>query len=181
MLSITISWRCQNMSKAERVLDFAMRMELEARDFYLDSLQKVSRADTRSLLSTLAEWEKGHYDYLKGHKESLAGSGEWASGAPFPDEIAKGERIVREKEKGAETDPPLGEASSDFSVLRMALAIETDFAKFYGNAAKNMEDPKGKEILQMLSEWEGGHQDYINEQYRALHREFMDEMGFEPF
>jgi rubrerythrin len=169
------------MSKAERILEFAMKMELEARDFYLDSLQKVSRVDTRNLLSTLADWEKGHYEYLKGQKESLAGSGKWAYGAPLPDEIAKGEKIVRDKKQGADTDPPLGEASSDFSVLRMALAIETDFAKFYGNAAESMEDPKGKEIFRMLSQWEGGHQDYINEQYKALHREFMDEMGFEPF
>jgi len=169
------------MSKAERILEFAMNMELEARDFYLDSIQRVSRAETRGLLAPLAEWEKGHYDYLKEQKESLAGTGEWDSDAPLPDEIKKGEKIVSDKKQGAPTDPPLGEASSDFSVLRMALAIETDFARFYSNAAESMEDPKGKEILRMLSQWEGGHQDYINEQYKALHREFMGEMGFEPF
>jgi hypothetical protein len=33
----------------------------------------------------------------------------------------------------------------------------------------------------MLAEWEGGHQEMINEQYRALHKDFMAEMGFEPF
>lgn len=72
------------MNKAERVVDFAMKMELEARDFYLDSMERVSRADTRSLLATLAEWEKGHYDFLKQHKDSLEGTGKWGEVAPLP-------------------------------------------------------------------------------------------------
>jgi rubrerythrin len=169
------------MEKAERIVDFAMKMELEARDFYLDSLQKVSRADTRSLLATLAEWEKGHYDFLKAHKDSLSNTGKWAYEAPLPEEIAGGGEIVGKKKAGTETEPALGESSSDFSVLRMAMAIAPDFRNFYGNAARNMSDPEGREILEMLSEWEGGHQEYIDEQYKTLHREFMNDMGFEPF
>lgn len=169
------------MNKAEQVLDFAMKMEIEARDFYLDSIQRVSRAETRSLLATLAEWEKGHYDLLKKQKDSISGSGKWASEEILPDEISGGAGIIKEKLDGTDAEPPLGDTSSDFSVLRMALAIETDFSKFYGNAAATIADPRGKEILLMLSGWEEGHQEYINEQYKALHREFMDEMGFEPF
>lgn len=169
------------MGKAERILDFAMKMELEARDFYLDSIQKVSRAETRSLLATLAEWEKGHYDFLKTQKDSLSDTGKWSIDAALPEEISSGAGIVKEKRAGTETDSPLGDTSSDFSVLKMALTIETDFRKFYGNAAENITDPGGKKILLMLSEWESAHQDYINEQYKLLHREFMDEMGFAPF
>jgi rubrerythrin len=168
------------MSRAERILDFAKKMELEARDFYLDSLQKVSRGETKSLLATLAEWEKEHYDFLKKQKESVSGSGKWAPDAPLPLEKA-GAGIVAGKRLGTEVDHPLGETSSDFSVLRMALAIETDFSRFYANAAETVDDMEGKKILEMLSGWEGGHQEYIEGQYRSLHREFMDEMGFEPF
>ena len=169
------------MSKADKILDFAMKMELEARDFYLDSVQKVSRAETRGLLATLAEWEKGHYDYLKKQRDSVSTTGKWADDTPLPDEITGGAKIVEAKKGGMDTEPPLGETSSDFSVLRMAMAIETDFRKFYENAAGNIMDPGGKKILLMLSDWEGGHQEYIDELYRSLHREFMDEMGFEPF
>lgn len=169
------------MRKADKILDFAMKMELEARDFYLDSIQKVSRIETRSLLATLAEWEKGHYDFLKKQRDSISASGKWTDEAPLPDEITGGAGIVEAKKGGIETVPPLGETSSDFSVLRMALAIETDFHRFYGNASESIADPDGKKILLMLSGWEGMHQDYIDEQYRSLHREFMDEMGFEPF
>ena len=169
------------MNKAERVVDFAMKMELEARDFYLDSMERVSRADTRSLLATLAEWEKGHYDFLKHPKDSLEGTGKWGEVAPPAESREEAVEIVMEKKTGTAVEPPLGETSSDFSVLRMAMAIETDFRNFYGNAARTMNDPEGRKILEMLSEWEGGHQEYINEQYRVLHREFMNEMGFEPF
>jgi len=61
------------------------------------------------------------------------------------------------------------------------MAIETDFKNFYRNATKKVDDEKGRKILEMLSEWEGEHQQMINEQYRALHKDFMAEMGFEPF
>jgi rubrerythrin len=169
------------MSRAEKILDFAMKMELEARDFYLDSVQKVSRIETRSLLATLAEWEKGHYDYLKKQRASLSTTGKWSDKAALPDEIQGGGKIVEAKKGGMDTEPPLGETSSDFSVLRIAMAIETDFRKFYGRAAESISDPGGRKILLMLSEWEGMHQEYIDEQYRSLQREFMDEMGFEPF
>ncbi len=169
------------MKKAERVVDFAMKMELEARDFYLDSMERVSRADTRSLLATLAEWEKGHYDFLKQHKDSLEGTGKWGKVSAPAESLEEAAGIVLEKRTGTAVEPPLGETSSDFSVLRMAMAIETDFQNFYGNAARTMNDPEGRKILEMLSEWEGDHQEYINEQYGVLHREFMNEMGFEPF
>ena len=115
------------MNKAERILDFAMKMELEARDFYLDSIQKVGRAETRNLLATLADWEKEHYDFLKKQRDGISDTGKWLPDAKLPEEVSGGAGIVSEKQRGTEVDDPLGEPSSDFSVLRMALAIEDDF------------------------------------------------------
>ncbi|MEA3508487.1 MAG: ferritin family protein [Synergistota bacterium] len=71
--------------------------------------------------------------------------------------------------------------SSDFSVLRMAMALETDFRTFYSRAAEKTSSPAGKQILLMLADWEGGHQNMIEKQYQALQEEFRSEMGFEPF
>jgi rubrerythrin len=169
------------MESSAKILEFAMKMELQARDFYLDSLERVRQQETKQLVANLAEWEKGHYEFLKNQKESVDKNSRWDTGAKLPVEEAAGEKILSSKKEGTQVEPPLGELTTDMGVLRMALAIETDFRNFYKNAAKNIADEEGRKILEMLSEWEGGHQQMINEQYSALHRDFMAEMGFEPF
>jgi rubrerythrin len=169
------------MESAAKILEFAMKMELEARDFYLDSLEKVVQAETRQLVANLAEWEKGHYDFLLKQKESIERNKSWDTAAELPLEETAGSHIISSKKTGTQAEPPIGELTGDMGVLRMAMAIETDFRNFYRNAANNVDDEKGRKILEMLSEWEGGHQQVINEQYSALHRDFMAEMGFEPF
>ncbi|MFP4482240.1 MAG: ferritin family protein [Thermovirgaceae bacterium] len=169
------------MEAAAKILEFAMKMELEARDFYLDSLEKVVQEETKQLVANLAEWEKGHYDYLLKQKESLEQNQSWDRAAELPVEEAAGAEIISSKKAGTQAEPPIGELTGDMGVLRMAMSIETDFSNFYKNAAKSVDDSEGREILEMLAEWEGGHQKMINEQYDALHKDFMAEMGFEPF
>ncbi len=169
------------MESASKILDFAMKMELEARDFYLESLEKVVQAETRQLVANLAEWEKGHYDFLLKQRESIERNEGWDTAAELPVEETVGSQIISSKKTGTQAEPPIGELTGDMGVLRMAMAIETDFRNFYRNAAQKVNDEKGRKILEMLSEWEGGHQQMINEQYSALHRDFMAEMGFEPF
>jgi rubrerythrin len=169
------------MESAKKILEFAMRMELEARDFYLDSREKVVQEETKQLVANLAEWEKGHYDYLLNQKESIEQNNGWDTEARLPVEEAAASEIISSKKSGTQAEPPIGELTGDMGVLRMAMAIETDFRNFYQNAAKSVDDEKGRKILEMLAEWEGGHQEMINEQHRALHKDFMAEMGFEPF
>jgi rubrerythrin len=169
------------MESAKKILEFAMRMELEARDFYLDSREKVVQEETKQLVANLAEWEKGHYDYLLNQKESIEQNDGWDTEAQLPVEEATASEIISSKKSGTQAEPPIGELTGDMGVLRMAMAIETDFKNFYRNATKKVDDEKGRKILEMLSEWEGGHQQMINEQYSALHKDFMAEMGFEPF
>ncbi|MCD6182744.1 MAG: ferritin family protein [Thermovirga sp.] len=169
------------MEQVTKILDFAMKMELQARDFYLDSLDEVKMETTRQLLAYLAEWEKAHYDFLKKQKESVEKSSRWDVDAKPSVDEETGEKIVSSKKEGTSAVPPIDEFAEDMGVLRVALAMETDFHNFYKNAAKNMEDEEGRKVLEMLAGWESEHQTMINEQYSALHRDFMAEMGFEPF
>jgi len=169
------------MESAKKILEFAMRMELEARDFYLDSQEKIVQEETKQLVANLAEWEKGHYDYLLKQKESVEQKDGWDAEAQLPVEEGTASEIISSKKSGTPVEPPIGELTGDMGVLRMAMSIETDFRNFYKNAAKTVDDEKGRKILNMLAEWEGGHQQMINERYKALHEDFMAEMGFEPF
>jgi rubrerythrin len=174
-------WEVEAVEQAVKVLDFAMKMELQARDFYLESLDEVKLETTKQLLAYLAEWEKGHYDFLKKQKESVEGNSRWDTSAEPSIDEKEGEKIVSSKKEGTPVEPPIDELTGDMAILRIALVMETDFHNFYKNAAKNMKDEEGRKVLEMLAEWESGHQQMINEQYSALHKDFMAEMGFEPF
>lgn len=52
-------WLVENLG-IERIRDEAMRMEMEARDFYQRAAQRTSDAGTRQLLNSLAATESGH-------------------------------------------------------------------------------------------------------------------------
>ena len=63
-------WLIQNLG-LERIRDEAVRMEIEARDFYQRAAQRTSDAGTRQLLNGLAATESGHQatwqDLLREH------------------------------------------------------------------------------------------------------------------
>lgn len=87
------------MEQVTKILDFAMKMELQARDFYLDSLDEVKMETTRQLLAYLAEWEKAHYDFLKKQKESVEKNSRWDVDAKPSVDEETGEKIVSSKKR----------------------------------------------------------------------------------
>jgi rubrerythrin len=157
-----------------------MKMELEARDFYRESGDRVARDDVKRLLSRLAKWEESHHRFLKEQRDRLKSGAGWDASAILLD-ASEARDILERPWKGRGVEPPLSEEASDFSVIRMALGMETDFRNFYLKAAVNTDDPDGKTVLAKLADWEGEHQKIIDEQYRQLHQDFMAQMGFAPF
>ena len=63
----------------------------------------------------------------------------------------------------------------------MALALERDFNNCYKKAAEKIDNPEGKKVLNMLANWEAEHMSIIDSQLQQMHKDFMTEMGFEPF
>jgi rubrerythrin len=59
----------ESFESVDGVLDFAIRREEEAFDFYTDLSGKVTRTDLKTLFKQFAEEEKGHKVKLQGVKE----------------------------------------------------------------------------------------------------------------
>ena len=45
------------MELERKILEFALKMEKEARDFYLSAKNRVSNPNTKLLIDYLADWE----------------------------------------------------------------------------------------------------------------------------
>jgi rubrerythrin len=162
-------------------LGVAIQTEKDGREFYLSAAQKTKDARGKALFSSLADDELDHLRLLEAQQEALA----------------KEQRWLPHSEVGEETQPTKVEAApifspeavaedvnaytSELSALRMAFLIEKDAVAFYSRAASETDDPDGKAMYQYLVSMEKEHQRILEEEYKALGREFWSTMGFEPF
>lgn len=152
-------------------------MELRAKEFYTFYKDKVQNKHIKLMFEGLSAMEDEHYeilhDQLKNYRESK-------TIAPLKLDIAQGSDIVDSKAAELES------LSEDFDVselpiLRMAYAMENDFAVYYENAAKEVEDPAAKELLEALAKWEIKHRDdFAREVEQALKSSWFSQ-GFAPF
>lgn len=164
------------MDKVRNILKFAMRMEKDAEDFYTYYMDKVQSESTRELFRELADIEKEHYSILKSKFDEL-GFAEppltisWVVDNNFaakdPHILANNSDVAAENE---------GEVS-DLNVLRMAYLIENDFAEFYTNAVKTVEDPEAKKFLSIMAEWETKHREMFYTRYQELLKKHWEDIS----
>ena len=174
------------MKKELSIIDFAMSMEMEGKNFFAAAAERVASPQTRNVLRELSDWEEKHYRYLQEEKAKLVASGNFSK-ADLSDALLGPEKdkwqvfYARGDGEGPEPSIPVGERTSDMSVLRMAIFIENDLQGFYRRAAENTKDSGGTAMFIKLATWEGEHAKVLEAQYQSLQKEFWAEMGFSPF
>lgn len=165
------------MNRLEDILKYAMSMELRAKEFYTFYKDKVNNKSIKLMFEGLSAMEDEHYEILNSQLKNYQES---KTIAPLNLDVAKGSDIVDSKAS------ELANLSEDFDVselpiLRMAYAMENDFAVYYQNAAEEVEDPAAKELLETLAKWEIKHRDdFAREVEQALQSSWFSQ-GFSPF
>jgi rubrerythrin len=154
------------MNKLKQIIEYAMRMEDDAREFYTYNQDRVKSPAIKKQFGHLAEMEKNHYAMLNIVYDSLNTN-------PPPITISW---VVDDEAK--EINPPIladnyelisDEAGlSDLSVVRMAYLMESDFAVFYKSAAETLEDGDAKKALLELAGWEEQHREMFRIQYEKM-------------
>ncbi|MDO4712055.1 MAG: ferritin family protein [Peptostreptococcaceae bacterium] len=165
------------MNRLEDILKYAMAMELRAKEFYTFYKDKVQNKSIKLMFEGLSAMEDEHYEILNDQLKNLQNNKQIA---PLDLDVNAGNDIVDSKAS------ELAGLSEDFDVselpiLRMAYAMENDFAVYYQNAAKEVEDPAAKELLETLAKWEIKHRDdFAREVDQALQNSWFSQ-GFAPF
>lgn len=165
----------------KKILEFALKMEGEARDFYLNAKNKVNDPMAKSLVNYLADWELSHCNFIQDQLKKIESAGKWDPAAATEMDEESAREFLRKPWIEGELQSSLVSSASDISMLRMALALERDFNNFYKKAAEKIDNPDGKKVLNMLANWEAEHMSIIDSQLQQMHKDFMTEMGFEPF
>lgn len=164
------------MTKIQKILEYAMRMEKDAQEFYSYYCGKVSSPDIKTLFENLVEMEKSHFNYLKDMFEKLNFSNPPVSISWVVDNSAK---EVNTSIFSDNSDLLNNNETSitDLSVIRLAYLMESDFALFYSNAANAIEDLEVKKFLDSLAKWEIEHREMFKKKYEALLKEHWGEVS----
>ena len=149
----------RNLKGIEEAVALAIEREIEARDFYMQQADLMENPKFKELYKHLAEEEVMHIGYLEGYrdkKELPTLSTEVPSGQSFSPEFDTA-RI-----KGVEITP------GDTGILLAAMRHERKSEDFYSEMAKRVEDETQKKFFEMLSRYERGHYEMIDNYFENV-------------
>ncbi len=141
-------------AKLDSLLMDAMNAEAKAREFYTDAANKAASSAGKNLFKELADFEKGHYDRLKG--------------------------IIEARTKGIKLEtPPVAEikvkseVEGDFEpnkdemtkVLSIGIEAEKKAQAKYLEIAQMFEDAESRDIFNNMAEEERKHQKILEDQF----------------
>ena len=134
------------------VIEFAMQMELDGREFYLRSAENAPEPELKEILKYLAEEETRHYNFFKRLHDGKTAEAE--------KELAAGTSLRDTKNIFVQ----LGEAGKDKEfgdgarkVWLEAMKIEEKAVKMYTSEAEKESDAERKAMLTRIAEEEQNH------------------------
>ena len=131
------------------IYEFAMQMELDGRNFYLDLAKKTENAGIKSVLTMMAESEAKHYNIILSMQKN-----DKAHYSTDSEDLTKVKNIFeRMKEEKKELDVD----ASQVEFYREALEVEANSEKFYLERADEEKDPHNKQIFLTLAKEEKSH------------------------
>ena len=149
------------------ILERAMQIEQEGRQFYLQAAQSTENKKGEEMFGMLADDELKHYNLINKQLTSLTSEGNWIG---FPEikpvniDLDKPlfPRGLRALEEAATT------RSSDWDALLFGLDIEIRSYELYRRAASETVDSLGKRMFEFLAGQEQSHWDILMARYDAL-------------
>lgn len=161
------------MYSSERIIKYAMEMELYGHNFYKDNAEKSNNLHTKSIFKKLSDVELQHYEYLKNLLNKYTDKDSFDREIELPENEDLSffdQRKIDEK-----LEQTLEESMiPDMNVLRMAYLIEEDFRDYYARMATKVEDDELKKILINFSEWEDDHATLFKAEYNRLMDQYMN-------
>jgi rubrerythrin len=157
-----------------KVYAYALQREHEGKQFFEQSAARLNHAAAVGAFERLAGEEQKHIEFIQGLLDALD---EVGSRGVARDVELEQEGFFSERAASELLDQTVLEAMvPDLPVLRTAYLIERDLAEFYEMAAGKAEG-EAKEALQMLADWERGHEAF----FKQIHDKAFEEYAQMPW
>jgi len=139
------------------VFEFAQKMELDGKDYYLQQAARVAVPGLKAIFRQLAEDEQKHHDVLV--RLQQRNSGPMASTTVLDDAKNIFEQLLS-------SEKPLVEVNgSDLEGYRQAMKVEADSFRFYEQAAAQEQDDSVRQLLLRIAEEEHKHFNILESVY----------------
>ena len=152
-----------------KIYNYALQREYEGKKFFEENSKRMGSAAAAGAFRALAAEEEKHIKFIQSQIEAI-------DQGKAPDETM-GVRLEKEgfftqRAHDELLDQTIIEAMvPDLPVLRTAYLIERDFAEFYEMSAKKSAGA-AKNILNMLSTWERGHEAFFKQLHDAAFEQY---------
>ena len=157
----------EDTNLALRILEQAMEIEQEGRQFYLQAAQATQDQKGQEMFTVLADDEQKHYDLIKRQHSSLASNGDWVGSPEIkPVEIDLDKPLFPRGDESLEKVVKI--KSSDWDALMFGLHIEMKSYDLYRKAASQVKDTLGKQMFEFLARQEQSHSDVLMMRYDFL-------------
>jgi len=151
-----------------KVLEAAIKMEKDGRDFYLKSSKSAKNAVAKRLLASLADEELKHIDRIKEIHEGLKEDKDWADFGKVISKAAKAKlRLVFRPLSGAEKKR-LKADPSNLEALKISMKKERDSYDYYDRQSKDAGARIAKVFYDRLKKEEERHYELLEEAYSLL-------------
>ena len=144
----------EEAQKALEILQSAMNMEKDGREFYLKAAQDSKSSLPQNLFEVLAKEEIVHQEVISEIYEALKSGNQWPDVRITPVHSKNAENIF----SAALKDPQHQKAASDdLEAVGIALKMEEKSFKLYNRRAKESDNPSEAEFYQALAHEEQKH------------------------
>ncbi|UCD18237.1 MAG: ferritin family protein [Candidatus Zixiibacteriota bacterium] len=140
------------------IIDFAMKMELDGKEFYEKQAMDTANPELKKILLQLAEEEGRHYEYFRRLKEDesdLSGGALLAGNTTL-------ENVKNIFEQMAENSEKKSFGEDDIAVWRQALRTEEKSEAFYMEKAAQEPNAERKNLLLKIAREENNHVQMID-------------------
>lgn len=152
-----------------KIYEYALQREHEGQRFFAQNAERLSHAAATGAFRQLAAEEQKHIEFIQTQIDALD-RGE-APNTTMGVELEQ-EGFFSQRADSEMLDQTVLEAMvPDLPILRMAYLIERDFAEFYEMAASKSEG-KAKAVLEMLANWERGHERLFKQLHDTAFEEY---------
>ena len=157
-----------------KIYEYALQREREGKRFFAQNAGRLNHAAAAGVFEQLAAEEQKHINFIQAQINALD---EGVAPNTLLGTGLEQEGFFSQRAESEMLDQTVLEAMvPDLPVLRMAYLIERDFAEFYEMAAAKAKG-EARKVLQMLAEWERGHERL----FKHLHDQAFEEYAQMPW
>jgi rubrerythrin len=149
-----------------QVLQQAMKIEQEGRQFYLAAAERTQSPAGQTLFRQLAKDEEEHYRLLKGQFDVLSEGKSWVDYPQAAKRVAALKPVFPSSPEAFQK--AVGPHASDLEALWTALGTESNSYDLYRRAAQQVQSPAAKGMYRYLANVERNHYNLLLANYQTL-------------